>query len=214
MKDQKKKLVMSSEIFLLKAIRSASNTGKKSSERHTGTARSYDDRNLKHFAVAVKLFERISKAEQSVNRTKDQSRTFLSIPFANKTDKMKDLMNETRAEANIRIFSNVCSWHGYTAVPYVERILHVYVSLSRSLECYIVEPGCDLWCTWNLRWIWIWSFYHVLMLNLLSYFWIDNGTSKSVNFVFGRFYKSLVCSFSVLLLMVIVPMGGGHILKM
>ena len=32
MKDQKKKLVMSSEIFLLKAIRSASNTGKKSSE--------------------------------------------------------------------------------------------------------------------------------------------------------------------------------------
>ena len=83
MHDLKQELVISAEIFLQQPKRSVSNTGKKTSE-DIGTCSSILGRygKLKHFAVSVKLFERISNA----------------IPFPSRQTKRRVLWDKSRGE--------------------------------------------------------------------------------------------------------------------
>ena len=154
MHDLKQELVISAEIFLQQPKRSVSNTGKKTSE-DIGTCSSILGRygKLKHFAVSVKLFERISNA----------------IPFPSRQTKRRVLWDKSWGEhpdlqwrLTTWVYGCCIGWKNHPCV---------YVTVARSGMLY---RGANLWArVWYVIYIWSFELNHVL--NLLSYFWTDNS---------------------------------------
>ena len=149
MHDLKQELVISAEIFLQQPKRSVSNTGKKTSE-DIGTCSSILGRygKLKHFAVSVKLFERISNA----------------IPFPSRQTKRRVLWDKSRGE-HPDLQWRLPTWVYGCCIGGKNHAMCMSLSHGR---------GANLWArVWYVIYIWSFELNHVL--NLLSYFWTDNS---------------------------------------
>ena len=127
MHDLKQELVISAEIFLQQPKRSVSNTGKKTSE-DIGTCSSILGRygKLKHFAVSVKLFERISNA----------------IPFPSRQTKRRVLWDKSRGE-HPDLQWRLPTWVYGCCIGGKNHAM--CICHCRTVVEPICEPGCDMW---------------------------------------------------------------------